>query len=134
MSPKHNSRNHNNHHKKKPVDKENEWQKNQPYPALICIADDDNIEDEEDVVMTTTAPTQTSVRWTRDEEKLLINDDFNKSPKAVFFVPRYENVEMESIGNPHWSKVHAIYKRITRKSGENDGDVLEAAEGRIFGL
>ncbi|GKD96632.1 hypothetical protein Tco_1380529 [Tanacetum coccineum] len=40
-------------------------------PAVDLSADDDNIEDEEDVVMTTTAPTQTFVRWTRDEEKLL---------------------------------------------------------------
>ncbi|GJR85147.1 hypothetical protein Tco_0209158 [Tanacetum coccineum] len=59
MSPQHNSRYHNhNHHKKKPVKKENEWQKNHPSPRLICP-------------QTTTAPTQTSVRWTRDEEKLL---------------------------------------------------------------
>ncbi|GKC54000.1 hypothetical protein Tco_1089575 [Tanacetum coccineum] len=69
MSPKHNSRYHNhNHHQKKPVEKENEWQKK---PAVDLSADDDNIEDEKDVVMTTIAPTQTSVRWTRDEEKLL---------------------------------------------------------------
>ncbi|GJX28349.1 hypothetical protein Tco_0236428 [Tanacetum coccineum] len=77
-------------------------------PAVDLSADDDNIEDEEDVVMTTTAPTQTSVRWTRDEEKLLcevwvgvsenndigndrneecfwgqIHDDFNKSTNGV---------------------------------------------------
>ncbi|GKC58731.1 hypothetical protein Tco_1086329 [Tanacetum coccineum] len=78
------------------------------FPAVDLSADDDNIEDEEDVVMTTTAPTQTSVRWTRDEEKLLcevwvgvsensdigndrneecfwgqIHDDFNKSTKNM---------------------------------------------------
>ncbi|GJW03367.1 hypothetical protein Tco_1562223 [Tanacetum coccineum] len=78
-------------------------------PAVDLSADDDNIEDEEDVVMTTTAPTQTSVRWTRDEEKLLcevwvevsenndigndrneecfwgqIHDDFNKSTNGVY--------------------------------------------------
>ncbi|GJU56272.1 hypothetical protein Tco_1229986 [Tanacetum coccineum] len=40
-------------------------------PAVDLPADDDNIEDKEDVVMTTTARTQTFVRWTRDEEKLL---------------------------------------------------------------
>ncbi|GJR84050.1 lysine--tRNA ligase [Tanacetum coccineum] len=76
-------------------------------PAVDLSADDDNIKDEEDVVMTTTALTQTSVRWTRDEEKLLsevwvrvsenndigndrneecfwgqIHDDFNKIPMA----------------------------------------------------
>ncbi|GKE77364.1 hypothetical protein Tco_1543484 [Tanacetum coccineum] len=77
-------------------------------PAVDLPADDDNIEDKEDVVMTTTARTQTFVRWTRDEEKLLcevwvgvsenndigndrnekcfwgqIHDDFNKSTNDV---------------------------------------------------
>ncbi|GKA33977.1 hypothetical protein Tco_0720406 [Tanacetum coccineum] len=45
--------------------------KKSSFPAVDLSADDDNIEDEEDVVMTTTAPTQTFVRWTRDEEMLL---------------------------------------------------------------
>ncbi|GJS01328.1 hypothetical protein Tco_0317836 [Tanacetum coccineum] len=83
-------------------------QKKSSIPAVDLSADDDNIEDEEDVVMTTTAPTQTSVRWTRDEEKLLcevwvgvsenndigndrneecfwgqIHEDFNKSTNGV---------------------------------------------------
>ncbi|GKD64578.1 hypothetical protein Tco_1306686 [Tanacetum coccineum] len=40
-------------------------------PAVDLSADDDNIEDEEDVVMTTTAPTQTFVLLDTYEEKLL---------------------------------------------------------------
>ncbi|GJU32201.1 hypothetical protein Tco_1175790 [Tanacetum coccineum] len=98
-------------------------------PAVDLSADDDNIEDEEDVVMTKTAPTQTSVRWTRDEEKLLceIHDDFNKSTNGVY---RTKNMITGKWNRMHLDcqKFHAIYKGITRKSGENDGDVLEAAK------
>ncbi|GKE36318.1 hypothetical protein Tco_1459723, partial [Tanacetum coccineum] len=91
--------------------------KKSSFPAVDLSADDDNIEDEEDVVMTTTTPTQTFVRWTRDEEKLLcevwvgvsenndigndrnevcfwgqIHDDFNKSTSYQ----EYDSGEMES--------------------------------------
>ncbi|GKB16163.1 hypothetical protein Tco_0850086 [Tanacetum coccineum] len=69
-------------------------------PAVDLSADDDNIEDEEDVVMTTTAPTQTFVRWTRDEEKLLceIHDDFNKSTNGVY---RTKNMITELLRRPN---------------------------------
>ncbi|GJU84957.1 hypothetical protein Tco_0585724 [Tanacetum coccineum] len=121
-------------------------------PAVDLSADDDNIEDEEDVVMTTTAPTQTSVRWTRDEEKLLcevwvevsenndigndrneecfwgqIHDDFNKSTNGVYRTKNMITGKWNRM-HPDCQKFHAIYKGITRKSGENDGDVLEAAK------
>ncbi|GJU39260.1 hypothetical protein Tco_1192217 [Tanacetum coccineum] len=121
-------------------------------PAVDLSADDDNIEDEEDVVMTTTAPTQTSVRWTRDEEKLLcevwvgvsenndigndrneecfwgqIHDDFNKSTNGVSRTKNMITGKWNRM-HPDCQKFHAIYKGITRKSGENDGDVLEAAK------
>ncbi|GJU45144.1 hypothetical protein Tco_1202410 [Tanacetum coccineum] len=126
--------------------------KKSSFPAVDLSADDDNIEDEEDVVMTTTAPTQTSVRWTRDEEKLLcevwvgvsensdigndrneecfwgqIHDDFNKSTNGVFRTKNMITGKWNRM-QPDCQKFHAIYKGITRKSGENDGDVLEAAK------
>ncbi|GJX28326.1 glutathione S-transferase T3-like protein [Tanacetum coccineum] len=88
-------------------------------PAVDLSADDDNIEDEEDVVMTTTAPTQTSVRWTRDEEKLFTN---GVSRTKNMITGKWNRM------HPDCQKFHAIYKGITRKSGENDGDVLEAAK------
>ncbi|GJW58346.1 hypothetical protein Tco_0105077 [Tanacetum coccineum] len=121
-------------------------------PAVDLSADDDNIEDEEDVVMTTTAPTQTFVRWTRDEEKLLcevwvgvsenndigndrneecfwgqIHDDFNKSTNGFFRTKNMITGKWNRM-QPDCQKFHAIYKGITRKSGENDSDVLEAAK------
>ncbi|GJW77875.1 hypothetical protein Tco_0139557 [Tanacetum coccineum] len=119
-------------------------------PAVDLSADDNNIEDEEDVVMTTTTPTQTFVRWTRDEKLLCevwvgvsenndigndrneecfwgqIHDDFNKSTNGV---SRTKNMITGKWNRMHPDcQVHAIYKGITRKSGENDGDVLEAAK------
>ncbi|GJR85106.1 hypothetical protein Tco_0209117 [Tanacetum coccineum] len=89
----------------------------------------DDLVYEEDVVMTTTAPTQTSVRWTRDEEKLLceIHDDFNKSTNDVSRTKNMITGKWNRM-HPDCQKFHAIYKGITRKSGENDGDVLEAAK------
>ncbi|GJU02043.1 hypothetical protein Tco_1112381 [Tanacetum coccineum] len=105
--------------------------KKSSFPAVDLSADDDNIEDEEDVVMTTTTPTQTSVRWIRDEEKLLceekIHDDFNKSTNGVFRTKNMITGKWNRM-QPDCQKFHAIYKGITRKSGENDGDVLEAAK------
>ncbi|GKD19082.1 hypothetical protein Tco_1208240 [Tanacetum coccineum] len=118
---------------------------------MICPRTTKNIEDEEDVVMTTTAPTQTSVRWTRDEEKLLcevwvevsenndigndrneecfwgqIHDDFNKSTNEFMY---------QVLDNGEWNRdapdcqKFTLLQGITRKkSGENDGDVLEAAK------
>ncbi|GJY34060.1 hypothetical protein Tco_0418529 [Tanacetum coccineum] len=103
-------------------------------PAVDLSADDDNIEDEEDVVMTTTAPTQTSVRWTRDEEKLLcevwvgvsenndigndrneecfwgqIHDDFNKSTNGVSRTKNMITGKWNRM-HPDCQKFHAIYK------------------------
>ncbi|GKB02880.1 hypothetical protein Tco_0830969 [Tanacetum coccineum] len=103
--------------------------KKSSFPAVNLSADDDNIEDEEDVVMTTIAPTQTSVRWTRDEEKLLceIHDDFNKSTNGFFRTKNMITGKWNRM-QPDCQKFHAIYKGITRKSGENDSDVLEAAK------
>ncbi|GJX19383.1 hypothetical protein Tco_0222060 [Tanacetum coccineum] len=95
--------------------------KKSSFPAVDLSADDDNIEDEEDVVMTTTAPTQTSVRWTRDEEKLLCevwvgvseNSDIGNDRNGELLFGQFMTISTN---------------RITRKSGENDGDVLEAAK------
>ncbi|GJX28496.1 hypothetical protein Tco_0236575 [Tanacetum coccineum] len=74
-------------------------------PAVDLFAHDDNIEDEEDV----------------------IHDDFNKSTNGV---SRTKNMIMGKWNRMHHDcqKFHANYKGITRKSGENDGDVLEAAK------
>ncbi|GKC06821.1 hypothetical protein Tco_0998431 [Tanacetum coccineum] len=112
-------------------------------PAVDLSADDDNIEDEDDVVMTTTASTQTSVRWTRDEEKLLcevwvgvsenndigndrneecfwrqIHDDFNKSTNGVSRTKNMITVKWNRM-HPDCQKFHAIYKGITRKSADH---------------
>ncbi|GKB77426.1 hypothetical protein Tco_0944321 [Tanacetum coccineum] len=97
-------------------------------------------------------PTQTFVRWTRDEEKLLcevwvgvsenndigndrneecfwgqIHDDFNKSTNGVSRTKNMITGKWNRM-HPDCQKFHAIYKGITRKSGENDGDVLKAAK------
>ncbi|GKB16232.1 hypothetical protein Tco_0850155 [Tanacetum coccineum] len=77
-------------------------------PAVDLSADDDNIEDEEDVVMTTTAPTQTFVRWTRDEEKLLceIHDDFNKSTNGVY--------RTKNMITGKWNRMHPDCQKFQR--------------------
>ncbi|GJY19411.1 hypothetical protein Tco_0390902 [Tanacetum coccineum] len=115
--------------------------KKSSFPAVDLSADDDNIEDEEYVVMATTAPTQTSVRWTRDEEKLLcevwvgvfensdigndrneecfwgqIHDDFNKSTNGVYRTKNMITGKWNRM-HPDCQKFRAIYKGITRKSG-----------------
>ncbi|GJZ74822.1 hypothetical protein Tco_0639287 [Tanacetum coccineum] len=109
----------------------------------------------EDVVMRRSFRTQTSVRWTRDEEKLLcevwvgvfensdigndrneecfwgqIHDDFNKSTNGVFRTKNMITGEWNRM-QPDCQKFHAIYKDITLKRFEIDGVVLEVGEGRI---
>ncbi|GJY15391.1 hypothetical protein Tco_1259104 [Tanacetum coccineum] len=91
-------------------------EKKSSIPAVDLSADDDNIEEEEDIVMTATAPTQTS-----------IHDDFTKSTNGVSRTKNMITGKWNRM-HPDCQKFHAIYKGITRKSGENDGDVLEAAK------
>ncbi|GJU66186.1 hypothetical protein Tco_1252445 [Tanacetum coccineum] len=56
-----------------------------------------------------------------------IHDDFNKSTNGVSRTKNMITGKWNRM-HPDCQKFHAIYKGITRKSGENDGDVLEAAK------
>ncbi|GJU82121.1 somatic embryogenesis receptor kinase 2 [Tanacetum coccineum] len=90
-------------------------------PAVDLSADDDNIEDEEDV--------NNDIRNDRNEECFWgqIHDDFNKSTNGVSRTKNMITGKWNRM-HPDCQKFHAIYKGITRKSGENDGDVLEAVK------
>ncbi|GKG03280.1 hypothetical protein Tco_0310916, partial [Tanacetum coccineum] len=56
-----------------------------------------------------------------------IHDDFNKSTNGVSRTKNMITGKWNRM-HPDCQKFHAIYKEITRKSGENDGDVLEAVK------
>ncbi|GKB77837.1 hypothetical protein Tco_0944732, partial [Tanacetum coccineum] len=90
-------------------------------PTVDLSADDDNIEDEEDV--------NNDIGNDRNEECFWgqIHDDFNKSTNGVYRTKNMITGKWNRM-HPDCQKFYAIYKGITRKSGENDGDVLEAAK------
>ncbi|GJW16964.1 ulp1 protease family, C-terminal catalytic domain-containing protein [Tanacetum coccineum] len=100
--------------------------KKSSFPAVDLSADGDNIEDEEDVVMTTTAPTQTSVLWTCDEEKLLCEVWVGVSENSDIGNDRNEECFWGQIHDDFNKSINGVF-RITCKSGENDGDVLKYA-------
>ncbi|GJS47797.1 glutathione S-transferase T3-like protein [Tanacetum coccineum] len=58
-----------------------------------------------------------------------IHDDFNKSTNGVYRTKNMITGKWNRM-HPDCQKFHAIYKRITRKSDENDGDVLEATNAK----